>query len=165
MKQTMLLILIALILASCAPSAQPTQGAMETLPPDTVATSPPEETMPAGEPTLSPNPFAPAPGDANLRREDVFVQESSLLIRESFPPQIAVTVKGELPTPCHRLRVEVGTPDSDKRIKLAVYAVVNPDLTCTQVVVPFEETVELGTFPIGHYTVFVNEAAVGEFDS
>ena len=86
MKNTILVIFIVLILASCSSAAQPTDDVMQTLPPDTVATSPAEQTMPANEPTQSPNPFAPVPGDANLSREQAFVQESSLLIRESFPP-------------------------------------------------------------------------------
>jgi hypothetical protein len=165
MKQTILLILIVLILTSCAPEQQPTADAINTLPPDTAVTSPPEQTPPANEPTQDRNPFAPRPGDANFSRADVFVQEASLLIRESFPPQIALSLKGELPTPCHQLRVQIGAPDSNNKISIEVYSVVNPDMMCTQVVKPFEENVELGTFPSGHYSVFVNEELVGEFDS
>ena len=165
MKQTLLLLIIVLTLASCAPGQQPTVDGTNTLPPDTAVTSPPEGTMPANEPTQDRNPFAPAPGDANLTRSEVFVQEASLLIRESFPPQIALSLKGELPTPCHQLRVEISTPDSSNKISINVYSVVNPDMMCTQVVKPFEENVELGTFPSGHYSVFVNEELVGEFDS
>lgn len=165
MKKMIVLGFMVFILVSCAPQAQPTDEVIETLPPDTAVTSPPEQTPPASEPTQNPNPFAPGPGDANLSRGEVFVQESSLLIRESFPPQIALTLKGELPTPCHRLRVEIGTPNANGQIHLNVYSVVNPDLMCTQVIMPFEESVELGTFPSGHYSVFVNEELVGEFDS
>lgn len=165
MKQTILLLIVILTLMACAPAQQPTQDVVETLPPDTAVTSPPEQTPPANEPTRRPNPLAPAPGDANLTRGEAFVQESSLLIRESFPPQIALSLKGELPTPCHQLRVQVGTPDSNNRIDIEVYSVVNPEMMCTQVVEPFEEMVELGTFPSGHYSVYVNEELVGEFDS
>lgn len=165
MKRTLLLIFIVFILASCAPAAQPTDDMIETLPPDTAVTSPPEPTDPANEPTQNPNPFAPGPGDANLIRGEVFVQEAGLLIRESFPPQISLTLSGELPTPCNRLRVEVGAPDANKQIHVTVYSVVNPDLMCTQVIMPFEESVDLGTFPSGHYSVFVNDELVGEFDS
>jgi hypothetical protein len=165
MKRTILLIFIVFILASCAPAAQPTDAVTETLPPDTAVTSPPEQTEPANEPTQNPNPFAPGPGDANLTRGEVFVQEADLLIRESFPPQISLTLKGELPTPCNQLRVEVSAPDANQQIQVAVYSVVNPDLMCTQVIMPFEESLDLGTFPSGHYAVFVNEELVGEFDS
>lgn len=165
MKRTLLLIFIVFILAACSPAAQPTDAVTETLPPDTAVTSPPEQTEPANEPTQNPNPFAPGPGDANLIRGEVFVQEADLLIRESFPPQISLILKGELPTPCHQLRVEIGTPDANKQIQVAVYSVTNPDLMCTQVIMPFEESLDLGIFPGGHYSVFVNEELVGEFDS
>lgn len=165
MKPTILLIFMMLILAACAPAAPPMDDMIETLPADTAVTSPPEQNPPAAEPTQNPNPFAPAPGDANLSHGDVFVQAADLLIRESFPPQISLTLKGELPTPCHSLRMEVGAPDVNKQIHVTVYSVVNPDLMCTQVIMPFEESLQLGTFPSGHYSVFVNEELVGEFDS
>lgn len=165
MKRALLLVLILLMLASCAPTSQPTDDVIETLPPDTAVTSPPEGTEPADDPTQDSNPLSPRPGDANLSRAEAFVQEASLLIRESFPPQIALTLKGELPTPCHQLRVQIDAPDASNNINIEVYSVVNPDLMCTQVIKPFEETVELGTFPSGHYSVFVNGELAGEFDS
>lgn len=165
MKQTIILLILVFALASCVPAQQPTVDAVDTLPPDTVVTSPPEGTLPANQPTQDRNPFAPAPGDASLSRGNVFVQEASLLIRESFPPQISLSLKGELPTPCNQLRVDVGTPDASNKISIEVYSVVNPDMVCTQVIKPFEENVDLGTYPSGHYSVFVNEELVGEFDS
>ena len=161
MKLVLLLFIVALAVASCAPTGQPTEDVIETLPPDTAVTSPPEPITPA----TNPSPFAPMPGDENLTRGEVFVQESSLLIRESFPPQIALTLKGELPTPCNQLRVQINPPDASNNINIDVYSVVNPDMMCTQVLKPFDENVELGTFPSGHYSVFVNQELVGEFDS
>jgi hypothetical protein len=161
MKQMILLLIVMLTLTACAPAAQPTEAVVETLPPDTAVTSPPEGTMP----TNNPDPFAPLPGDANLTRGNVFIQETSLVIRESYPPQIALALKGELPTPCNQLRVQINPPDSTNKIGIDVYSVVNPDMMCTQVIKPFEENVELGTFPTGHYSVYVNEELVGEFDS
>ena len=165
MKRDLLVFIIVLILSACAPTSQPTNDVVETMPPDTVVTSPPEQTVPADLPTQDSNPFAPRPGDANLSRAELFVQEASLLIRESYPPQIALTVKGELPTPCHQLRAQIEAPDANNTINIDVYSVVNPDLICTQVVKPFEEHLELGAFPGGHYSVYVNEELAGEFDS
>jgi hypothetical protein len=111
------------------------------------------------------DPLAPLPDDKQLTRGNAFVQESGLLIRESYPPQIALSVSGELPTPCHQLRIAVPTPDPDNKIAVEVYSVVNPDMMCTQVLKPFQEQVELGSFPSGHYSVWVNGELVGEFDS
>lgn len=164
MKQLLYLLIVALALTACAPTPAAPEPAIET-PPDTVVTSPPEGTMPANEPTQDPNPFAPVADDANLTRAEVFLQESSLVIRESFPPQISLSLKGDLPTPCHQLRVQIGSPDSNNKISIEVYSVVDPDMMCTQVIQPFEENVSLGTYPTGHYSVFVNGEPAGEFDS
>lgn len=161
MRLKLLLLIFALWIASCAPvqGGTPEPG---TLPPDTAVTSPPLDGTPA-EPAT--DPFAPQPGDSALIRGNVFVQETDLLIRESFPPQIALTLRGELPTPCHQLRVQTGEPDTDNRIHVEVYSVVNPDLACIQVVEAFEANINLGTFPTGHYSVWVNGEPAGEFDS
>lgn len=61
--------------------------------------------------------------------------------------------------------MNINSPDAENKIFIEVYTVYNPDLHCIQVVKPFEETIELGTFPSGHYTVWVNEAKITEFDS
>ena len=107
----------------------------------------------------------PPPGDANLRRANVYIDVTEILIRESFPPQIALLLKGELATPCHRLRVDVSQPDQENKIRVEAYSVVNPQLMCAQVITGFEESVNLGSFPAGHYEVWVNDVKIGEFDS
>jgi hypothetical protein len=163
MKRMLFLLFTMLILAACAPAAQPTDEGVSTLHPDTAVTNPAEATPPSNEPAA--NPFAPAPGDVDLTRGNVFIQEATLLIRESYPVQIALDLKGELPTPCNQLRVEVSAPDSNNRIEIDVYSVINPDMMCTQVVEPFEANLNLGSFPTGHYSVYVNGEPVGEFDS
>lgn len=152
-----MLFLLTLLIASCAPAIS------NTLPPDTVVTNPPADAMPPNEAPA--NPLAPKPSDGKLTRGNVFIQESDLLIRESYPPQISLGVSGELPTPCHELRVEVSVPNAENKIMLDVYTVVDPDAVCIQVLKPFQENIDLGTFPGGHYTVWVNGEIVGEFDS
>jgi hypothetical protein len=152
------LLFVMLVLSACSPLP----GTV-TLPPDSAVTSPPEDGAPTSEPVT--NPLAPRSGDEQLRRDHAFVQEAGLLIRESYPPQIALTISGELPTPCHQLRVVVTSPDAENKIAADVYSVVNPDMMCTQVLKPFQEQIELGTFPSGHYSVSVNGELAGEFDS
>jgi hypothetical protein len=149
----MILILLG---AACAP-LEPTPG------PDTAVTSPPVDSMPTNEPST--NPFAPQPGDADLTRGNVYINEASLIIRESFPPQISVTMTGDLPTPCNQLRAEIQPPDAENKIVVDVYSVVDPDQICVQVLEPFEESIDLGTYPTGHYTVWVNDQMAGEFDT
>ncbi|HSL28158.1 MAG TPA: hypothetical protein VK900_03070 [Anaerolineales bacterium] len=157
MRVRMILILM-LVLAACAPA-----GNVATPSPDTAVTSPPEGSMPTSEPPESP--FGPKPGDEQLTRGEVYLDEASLLIRESFPPQIVLVLRGNLPTPCHELRAEVAPPDPENKIEVDVYSVADPDTICTQVLEPLDEQIELGTFPSGHYAVWVNGQLAGEFDS
>lgn len=160
MKYTPIFLLIILILASgCAsPSPRPIE-----LPPDTAVTSPPEGTMPSTTPEIPR--FSPQNGDIDFTRSDARLEKTELIIRESYPPQISLGMSGNLPTPCHQLRVAINEPDSEKRIMVDVYFVVDPKKSCIQVLKPFQEYVDLGTFPSGHYSVWVNGEQVGEFDS
>ena len=63
------------------------------------------------------------------------------------------------------MRAVTGKPDQENKILVDVYSVVDPDAVCTQVLEPFQAQIELGTFPSGHYTVWVNGELAGEFDS
>ena len=148
---------MTLLLVACAAGAQATSG------PDSPVTSPPEGSLPTNE--VPPRPFAPQSGDDRLTRGNLYLEAVSLIIRESFPPQIALQLKGNLPTPCNQLRVEIQEPDARNRIEVDAYSVIDPARACIQVLQPFEEQIELGTFPSGHYTVWVNGEMAGEFDS
>ena len=151
------IVFVMLLVVSCAPQDVGTTG------PDTPVTSPPEGSMSTNEPSA--DPFAPQPGDANLTRGNIYIDEASLVIRESFPPQISLSLSGGLPTPCNQMRVEIHPPDSENKVLVDVYSVIDPDKVCIQVLEPFEEHIDLGTFPTGHYTVWVNGELVGEFDT
>ena len=157
MRTKRVLLLAVFWMTACAPLQAPA-----TVPPDTAVTSPPE-----GAPSQEPgsNPYAPKETDSALTRGEVFVQEMGLLIRESFPPQISLSLSGDLPTPCHQLRVQVNEPDENKKIDVDAYSVVDPDMICIQVLEPFQASIDLGTFPSGHYSVWVNGELAGEFDS
>ena len=151
------IVFLTLLIVACAPQGQATTG------PDTPVTSPPEGSMPTNEPSA--DPFAPQTGDADLTRGNIYIDEASLVIRESFPPQISLSLSGELPTPCNQMRVEINPPDSENKILVDVYSVIDPDKVCIQVLEPFEEQIDLGTFPTGHYTVWVNGELAGQFDT
>jgi hypothetical protein len=98
-------------------------------------------------------------------RSNVTIREASLVIRESYPPQVSLSISGELPTPCNQLRVKIDAPNQENKIIVEVYSLVNPDKACIQVIEPFQEYIDLGTFPIGHYSVWVNSEMAGEFDT
>jgi hypothetical protein len=123
------------------------------------------------EPTQRPlpgpinNAYLPEPGDSNFSRGNVFIDSSDLLIMESYPIQIALVLNGNLPTPCNQLRVVANPPDEQNRIQVEVYSVIDPAEMCIQVLEPFEANIGLGSFPSGHYSVWVNGAMVAEFDA
>ena len=162
MKFQSTIFLLMLLVASCAPASE-APVTSNTLPPDTAVTSPPGGTMPTNEAPA--NSLEPKPGDENLTRGNVFIQEYGLMIRESFPPQVSLTFSGELPTPCHQLRALVRAPDEENKIIAEIYSVVDPNMMCTQVLKPFQANMDLGAFPTGHYTVWINGEMAGEFDT
>jgi hypothetical protein len=143
MKRALLSTLVLSLLAACGPAA---------------ATPTPEV------PPLR-QPYAPRPGDSALLRGKVYLESTDLLIMESFPIQVALNLKGSLPTPCHQLRAQVSDPDAGNRIAVEVYSLSDPGEVCIQVLEPFEASLPLGSFPAGHYTLTVNGEQVGEFDA
>jgi hypothetical protein len=111
------------------------------------------------------NSYQPQPGDAKLTRGFVFLNSSHLNIMESYPIQVSLNLEGSLPTPCNQLRVEIQPPDGALNIFISVYSVVDPNQICIEVLKPFTANVPLGSFLPGHYTVWVDETRLAEFDS
>lgn len=128
-----------------APVANPTEGDAET--------------------PAQVNPYQPLESDAALQRGDVFIDSTDLLILESYPVQINLVLQGNLPTPCHQLRIVANQPDEDNRILVEVYSVADPETVCIQILEAFEVTYRLGSFPSGSYTVLVNGEEIGKFDA
>jgi hypothetical protein len=163
MKPLILTIGVAILAAACAPGPS-SSGETPDLPPETIVPYPADTKPTPAEIPDMPS-YSPNPGDSKFERGNIFISESGIILRESFPVQVVLGISGELPTPCHQLRALIAPPDAENRILVEAYSVVNPELNCIQVLKPFQEMIELGTFPGGHYTVWVNGAQVGEFDS
>src|SRR6185503_7905219 len=81
------------------------------------------------------------------------------------PPEDSIVPNEPIPSPCNQLRAKIGTPDVENKIEVELYSVSDPNQVCAQVLKPFEESIDLGTFPSGHYTVWINGEIVGEFDA
>ena len=98
-------------------------------------------------------------------RGDVEIVTASVLTAESFPPQISVSLAYRLPSPCYQLRVSLSQPDGQNRIQLEIYGVAPKDKPCTLMALstPQEASISLGSFPAGHYSVWINGVQVGEF--
>ena len=180
-KSIFTLVIVALLLAACAGST-PTESAVVTqsssqptpyLAPIVATAAPivPAYPFPATPivptPTIIPSGFEPQPGDASLTRDQVFLDmaNSKILIQEGLPIQASVQLVGNLSDPCHQLRVVITPSDASNRINLEVYSVFDRGEACITVLKSFDATIPLGHFPSGHYSVYVNDQLLGEFDS
>jgi len=109
--------------------------------------------------------YAPTPEDDKLTRADVNVDMAeSQLVSLGLPIGDAASLQGNLPDPCHALRIVLTPADSQNKIDLEVYSVYDPQTMCIQVIAPFQVVVSLGNNPAGHYSVYVNGQLLGEFD-
>jgi hypothetical protein len=122
---------------------------------------------PGGQPPAytpgEPSGYEPQPEDSGLERGEVFLnlEDSDLLILESYPVQAVLVLHGDLPDPCHKLRVSVSPPDNANVVQVDVYTVHNPDDLCAAVLEPFEAQIGLGSFAGGVFRVLVNGTEIG----
>jgi hypothetical protein len=107
--------------------------------------------------------YAPVSGDEQLTRGDVLIDESEIVLLESYPVQVKLQLVGNLPTPCHILRAVVSPPDKNNHIQVEVYSLSDPEQMCTQVLEPFTASLPLGNYTKGAFKVWVNEVEIGEF--
>ena len=166
MKRLLTFLLIISVLYACnsTPDVQPDQD-VTSYPNEPSYPNAPSYPNKSGTDNPTPQNYSPQPGDAILTRGDVQLDSAEVLVMESYPVQITLVLNGNLPTPCNQLRVTVEPPDEENRIQVDVYSVSDPGQMCTQVLEPFEVNFNLGSFSSGHYSVWVNEKMVGEFDS
>ena len=113
------------------------------------------------------NPYAPQASDSSMMRGDVTIDSSSLSLTKSMPPQVTLNFAYFQPTPCFQLRVEVSGPDAQNRIDVTAYAVAEKDKPCTLMALstPLKASLNFGSFPSGHYSLWLNGVKVDEFDS
>ena len=113
------------------------------------------------------NPYATQASDNDLMAGDITIDSSSVFLSKSRPPQLMVNFDYFQPTPCYQLRVEINGPDSENHITLKAYAVAEKNKACTLMALatPLQASLDLGSFPRGHYVVILNDNQIGEFDS
>ncbi len=109
------------------------------------------------------SPLDPVPGEESMTKGQVFIDSSKVEALNSNPNQAGLLLTGTLPTPCHYLRVNMTPPDAENKIVVEVYSLADPTAVCVQVLQPFETTVNLGSFPAGTYTIWVNGQQAGEY--
>jgi inhibitor of cysteine peptidase len=135
-RNRMLVIVLALIVmvaAACAPAVSPTP-------------TPEEPELPAT-----------GPGEGEIG-QNAYIDEIEVLILESFPVQVNVIVRGNLPDGCTYLD-EFEVEREGDTFEITVWTVRDPEAMCTMALVPFEETVSLDVAGLeaGEYTVVVQD--------
>lgn len=97
------------------------------------------------------------PAGSTDDRSPVFVDSVEFLYLESYPVQVRAIVRGNLPTPCHELHWDFDTTAAVAPT-IVLYSTVDPDVVCAQVLEPFEETIDLGSFETGQYVLQIGES-------
>lgn len=164
MPYRILLLLFMVVAATLAACGSDSETVATTEPDhDTASTSP--DQLDAATPTPAPEPTPVVPSSNRL---PVVVDDVEFIIRESYPMTVAAEISGSLPTPCHELRwtLEAGETTTEDDWSVAADGSVHtitvwttdlpPDTTCAAVIEPFTQTVELGRFIGGDYTIVVN---------
>jgi hypothetical protein len=86
--------------------------------------------------------------------DPVYIGSVDLVLAESYPVQVSAVIEGYLPTPCHTLGWAL--TESEDGLYLDLYSVADPTGACAQVLEPFSEVVDLGSFKTGSYVLYVN---------
>ena len=105
-------------------------------------------------------------GIGGSTREPVYIGQAELLALMIYPVKISLHITGDLPTACHEFHTEVDGPNAQNRIEVTAYSTVDPVVTCTQALEPFDESVPFSMQgqPDGTYSLWLNGDLVGEFE-
>jgi inhibitor of cysteine peptidase len=96
------------------------------------------------EPVNSSDPIKkPAPNDVDGDQQNVYVDSIQVLIMESFPVQVSVTVNGNLPDGCTSIVGSKAERIDDTNFELSIFTERPEDMMCTMALVPFEESIKL----------------------
>jgi hypothetical protein len=90
-------------------------------------------------------------------QEDVLVEELQVLMLESFPVQVQVDIRGQLPDACSIIEM-VEQASGDDFFIITLHNARQPNMRCAPQPTPFEESVQLDVLglPAGTYTVTVH---------
>jgi len=96
-------------------------------------------------------------GDESFIYGTAQVDSIDLLMLESFPVQINLVARGNLPDGCTTIHRVTQARQGDT-FKVTITTTRPADKACTEALVPFEETIalEVAGLPAGTYTVDVN---------
>jgi len=141
-KRVITLSILILGLAACSGGSGTPTSVPATTP---VTTAPPDVDNPVPSGWIE-SPFEPTTVD--------------LVVMESFPMQVRLDVRGDLPTPCHRPFWTV--VDDGNTVSVTIVSAAGPDQVCIQVIEPVDFSIPLGDYADSR-VVTVNGREVGSF--
>ena len=83
---------------------------------------------------------------------------ASAACRTRSAVQVRAVVTGDLPSPCHELDTNVADVAYGRVVATVLAIPPAADVICTQVIEPFEVTLDLGSFENGAYVLELNGA-------
>lgn len=83
------------------------------------------------------------------------IEEVEALVLESFPPQVVLNISGFQPDGC-AFPVQADQRQDGNKITIEIYRVLPIDILCPQVIVEYEDSINLGALEAGNYTIDVN---------
>ncbi len=95
------------------------------------------------------------PGAAPMRIPLV-IERAETIALESYPLQLQLRVSGYQQDGC-RVPVQTVIARDGNTISVSIFRELPPDALCTQVIMSYEDTIPLGDFTGGHYTIHVND--------
>ena len=119
-----------------------------------------------GTPTTTPDVGGDTTPDQPVAPWKAPVESIEILIMESFPVQISVLVRGDLPGGCTEIdQINQGDDLANNSFWIEITTIRSTDEPCIQSLVPFEENIPLDVYglPAGTYTVEVNEVITSTF--
>lgn len=105
-------------------------------------------------------PPTPAPEPAVF--SPYVIETAGISISGSQPARVTIEVSGYAPDGCD-LPANVEVNRDGSTVVVTVYRMLSPAMICPAVIVPFERTIELGTFEPGRYTVIINNSLTLSF--
>lgn len=138
-----LFVTIALLLSACRTS--PVEPASQTISPS--------QTVSARTLTPVPN-LTETPKGGLATGQDAIVEDLEVMVLESFPVQVNAVVRGSLPDGCTTIQTITASREGDI-FDLTILTQRPVGVSCTEALVPFEETVSLDVYglPAGSYSV------------
>lgn len=111
--------------------------------------------------------YEPQPGDDSLTKDKVTIDgtTSKVVVTASEPAQAKAVLTGTMSDPCHNLRAVVTPADANNTINIDVYSLFDSSSACVTKEEPFTASIPLGSYASGDYTVNVNGAKLGTFQT